>query len=263
MLLSHLQAVEDHLGPRARALASNEERRAAFVQTFAEPMFGGELRLRRGAVVGLAAAPDAIHPVFDLLLCQWDGPAMVLADGQPAWLAETVVATVSLCASLDEAAMAEAVRAAAAAKRLARRALTGGQGPVPPLRSYLVAFDGPASMQQAHVWMKLAYRRQGVDEADLPLTGAERAGVASPGLDGVFVLGRGFLNFDNVEVGLITDEARADTFGMCWAVASHERGALVSLWLQLQQAVTAMAGRRLDPRACAEGFSVPALRYAN
>ena len=263
MLLSHLQAVEDVLTPRARALASNDERRAAFVQAFAEPMFGGELRLRHGAVVGLAGAPDASHPVFDLLLCQWDGPSLALADGRPAWLAETVVATVHLCASLDEAAVADAVRAAAAAKRLERRALKGGDGPPPPLRSYLVAFDGPAAMQQAHVWLKLAYRRQGVEEADMPATGAERAGVASPALDGVFVLGRGFLNFDNVEVGLLTDEARADTFGMCWAVATHERGALVSLWLQLQQAITAMAGRRLDPRACTAGFAVPVLRYAN
>lgn len=262
MLLAHLQTVEDTLTRRGRALTTVEECRHAFVQAFAEPMFGGELRMRQGAVVDHAGQPDAAHPHFDLLLCQWDGPALALAGGGAAWLAETVVATVALCPTLNEAVMADAVRAAAAAKRLDRSGLQGGPH-APPLRSYLVAFDGPADPQQAHTWLKLAYRRQGVDEADLPPTGAERMQVASPGLDGVFVLGRGFLNFDNVEVGLLTDAARADTFGMCWAVATHERGALVSLWLQLQQAITAMAGRRLDPRVCTAGFAVPVLRYAN
>lgn len=263
MLLAHLQAVEDALIARAPALSSPEQRRQAFVQSFAEPMFGGELRLRHGAVVGRDGLRDADHPVFDLLFCPWDGPALALADGTPAWLAETVVATVTLCPVLDEAAMAEAARLAAAAKRLDRSGLRGGDDPAPPLRSYLVALDGPADMQQVHIWLKLAYRRHGISEADLPSSLAERLPVASPALDGVFVLGRGFLNFDNVEVGFITDEARADTVGMCWAVATHERGALVSLWLQIHQAATAMAGRRLDARSASAGFAVPGLRYAN
>lgn len=259
MILTHLQTLESQLVARLRGAAPAELAKAV-LNGFAEPMFGGTARLRPGAVVGLASLPDDAAPRFDLVMSTWDAPTLALADGSAAWLTDSVLAGIQLVPQIDEDAMAAAVCTAAAAKALQRRAV----GPVaPPLRCYLLAADGPANMLHTHAMLKLAYRRQGVTEADMPETGAERCRVGSPALDGVFVLGQGFLNFDNMPFGLLTDEARALAFGACWAVATSPDGSLVSLWLQLQQAVDAMAGHHLDLAACAEGFAVPGLRFAN
>lgn len=266
MLSTHLHSVESALIDQAQAAAAGVPAGAtpltgpltlAVAHQFLEPMFGGALRVASGALVGPASLPSEPQPVFDALLCTWEAPRLALADGQPAWLADTVVASLSLAPVLDAPAVARAVKAAAAAK--ARSSTQDGPG----LRCYLLAADGPSDMQRVHGWLKLAYREQGIEEPDMPPTGDARCGIASPALDGVFVLGRGFLNFDNVAVGFLTDESRELAFGLCWAVCRAERGALMSLWLQLQQAANATAGRQVDPRAWIAGFKVPDLRYAN
>jgi hypothetical protein len=266
MLSTHLHSVEGALIDQAQAaIAALPPGTApaagpltlALARQFLEPMFGGALRVASGALVGPDSLPSEPHPLFDALLCSWEAPRLTLADGQAAWLADTVVASVSVAPVLDQAAMTRAVKAASSAKALA------GTQDGPGLRCYLLAADGPPDMQRVHGWLKLAYREQGIEEPDMPPTGDARCGIASPALDGVFVLGRGFLNFDNVAVGFLTDESRELAFGLCWAVCRAERGALMSLWLQLQQAANAAAGRQIDPRAWIAGFKVPDLRYAN
>lgn len=257
MLPAHLHTVEAALIDQARASPAIGPVTVALARSFLEPMFGGALRVASGVLVGTTSPPEGPHPAFDALLCTWEAPRLALADGQTAWFADTVVASISVVPVLDQAAVAQAVKAAAAAKALA----SAHDGP--RLRCYLLAADGPPEMQRVHGWLKLAYREQGIEEPDMPTTGEARCGIASPALDGVFVLGRGFLNFDNVEVGFLTDESRELAFGLCWAVARAERGALLSLWLQLQQAANAAAGRTVDPRAYIAGFAVPDLRYAN
>ena len=268
MLLQHLNDVEQGLRELARSAPPPDQLRQAFVAQFAEPMFGGEWRVDAGCVVERHALPKAAPPAFDLLLCHRHGPRLAQAGGGAACLAESALAGITLVPVLDEAALGAAVRTARAAKVLDRGALRLSRPgdtatPAPPLRCHLVAFDGPADMPLVHQWLKRDYREQGIVEPDLPPTGEERCRWASPALDGVFVLGRGFLNFDNAPVGFITDEVRLATFGLCWAIATSDRHGLFSLWLQLAQAAAAFADWRLDPAACVTGFEVTGLRYGN
>lgn len=267
MLLQHLNGVEERLRALARDAVTPAALRQAFAGQFVEPMFGAEWRVDAGRLVGRLGEPGAAPAVFDLLLCQRSGPRLQQADGGVACFAESALAAITLVPTLDEASLVAAVRTARAAKLLDRTALRphrpGEAGQPPPLRCHLVAFDGPPDMPLVHQWLKRAYREQAIDEPDLPPTGDERCQWASPALDGVFVLGRGFLNFDNLPFGFITDEVRAATFGLCWAIASSERHGLLALWLQLEQAAAAFSGWRLDPAAFVNGFEVKGLRYGN
>jgi hypothetical protein len=278
MLLHHLAELEGNLLAAARgqpAQADPSRLRDTLVETWLEPLFGGELLIEAGELCDTDSLPDAPRPTFDLLLCQRHAPRLRRPGAASVLLAETVVAAIKLVPRLDEAAMAQAVQAARAAKLLKRTALRAvADGPVrddcpagspaglPGLPCHLLAFDGP-DLQTTHRWLKNAYHAAGVTEAQLPLTGLERCAVASPALDGVYVLGQGFLNFDNMPWGFCTDEVRASPFGATWAIGLGERGSLASITLQLQLAATAMAGLRLDPRPYTEAFRMPGLRFGN
>lgn len=278
MLLHHLAELEGDLLAAAQdqlAQADPALLREALVQTWLEPLFGGEWLIEAGELCDTDSLPGAPRPAFDLLLCQRHAPRLRRPGAATVLLAETVVAALKVVPRLDQAAMAQAVQAARAAKLLKRSALRAlADGPVrddrpvgtpdglPGLPCHLLAFDGP-DVQTTHRWLKEAYHAAGVTEAKLPLTGLERCRVASPALDGVYVLGQGFLNFDNMPFGFCTDEVRASPFGATWAMGLGERGSLASATLQLQLAATAMAGLRLDPRPYTEAFWMPGLRFGN
>jgi hypothetical protein len=134
------------------------------------------------------------------------------------------------------------------------RSFSAGYMP-PAVLSYVVAYDGPAKMETIHGWIKEAYRELRIEEPDMP-AGGSRSHIASPALDGVFLLGKGFLNFDNVPYGFITDEIRKQHPEIRWAIISAARGSLLSLFLQLTVSTSHVEGAWLNPLPYLQNFRV-------
>lgn len=133
-------------------------------------------------------------------------------------------------------------------------------GYIPPsILSFVVAYDGPAKMETAHVWVKEAYKSQGLVEPTLPEN--DRVAIAGPALEGVFVLGRGFLNLDNAPYGFIPAQVRKEYPEVCWAIAQSERGSLLSLFLLLTVATSNVEGAWLNPLPYLEPFRVHDLQF--
>lgn len=206
-----------------------------------------------------ATSPEALaqHLAADLVRPFFGAQAHRVVCEPPAQApVPDVVALIQVASRLDEASMAAAVQRA--------RQLKAERGAAAPrLAVHLLALDGPTRMVDAHGLLKKTYADHGIVDADLPPTGEERLVVPSPGLDGVFVPGRGFLNFDNVPIGFLSDEARMTLPGLTWAICQTERGALMSLALQLHQAGLAWADPATDLAGALAGFSVPNLRFGN
>ncbi len=243
---------------------------------FCEPMFGSELFCAGGRVVDSRSSPEAPHAHADILLCNGTGPRLEVDGLSDCMLAESVVAAIFVAPVLDQQSMNNAVASARSVKALRRNGLllAGAslcEAPVAAadddkarvIACFLVAFDGPSDMAESHIWLKTAYRSHGISEPDMPDTGEQRQRLASPGLDGVFVLGRGHLNFDNVPLGVFDDEARLTGLGSCWGIVNAERGSLLSLFTQVNQAATALAGSRLDPRPYLRHASTVTVRLGN
>ncbi len=277
MLVEHLGALEKRLLDMFKAESSAPC--DLLLREYFEPLFGADLMVGAGRVVDSRSEADAPQVGADILLCRRHGPRLQLDGLSDCFLAESVVAAISVTPYLDGAQMARAVSAARSIKQLRRSSLraTGGAAQAESaelpdtelsdatlaIPCFVLAFDGPQQMDAVHVALKHAYREHGIEEADLPDTGAERLQFASPAVDGVFVLGRGFLNFDNTAFGFFDDAARHDSFGACWSIASAEQGSLVSLFMQISLAADALAGTRLDPRPYLGGFSASRLRVGN
>src|SRR5690606_20936848 len=133
------------------------------------------------------------------------------------FLIESVSSTIEVKSTLDQAGLVQAARAARRIKELPvnkSTAFAAGYIPPKPL-AFLVAYDGPATMGTVFNWIETFHKDEKIFVDDLPLNAAARQSVPSPSLDGVFVLGKGFLYFDNVPFGF-ANEHRLQNPRMKW-----------------------------------------------
>ena len=274
MLVDHLAKLEKRLQSWSDAEPTTP--RELMAGEFCQPMFGAERVVSSGRIVDCRSQPHAQHVEADILVCRPQCPRLDVDGLSDCLLAESVVAAITVLATLDVDSMSAAVSGARTVKALQRSGLLrAGAGFADPARAdqpdesltaipcYVVAFDGPQDMGLVHVWLKTAYRLQGIVEPDLPATGKQRQQVASPAVDGVFVLGRGHLNFDNMPMGFFDDESRQSAFGACWSLASTESGSLMSLFVQITMAGAALAGSHLDPRPYLQTLPTATVRLGN
>ena len=80
--------------------------------------------------------------------------------------------------------------------------------------------------------------------------------MAAPSIDGVFVLQRGFVYFDNVTSSFADNALRKATPNGKWVVGDVEAGALFLLFLFIQLAVSNFDGRFFDPGPYVAGFEI-------
>ena len=268
MLLNQLGEIERRLaesdhGDAEVADASTTRLRERVDHEFVRPMFGGALSLESGTVIDSRSAAAGLPVHAQTLLCRRDAPRLERAGEPTAWLAEGVVATLDVLPRLDAAGLSRAVEVAHRVKAL-RRSLRGND--VDEARRsipcFVLAFDGPARLDEPHIWLKRACRDQAIAEPDLPDAGTERERMPSAALDGVFVLGRGFLSFDNIDTGHVDDAARVAALGACWVIANGRSVALAVLYLRIQRALSGLNRRhvRRAPLPAAPGPQRRALR---
>jgi hypothetical protein len=124
-----------------------------------------------------------------------------------------------------------------------------------------VAYDGPAQMQTVYNWIPPIHSALGILVPDLPPDESQRLRTASPSIDGVFVLSRGFLYFDNVPTGFANAQSRGTHPNLKWVFANTASGNLLLLFLFLQMATANIEGKWLNPIPYLSSFHVPAIQF--
>lgn len=263
-----MNAVEDHLLAISRIPANAGHSlhkgtpREAFIREFLESHLNSTVAIGTGEIIDANSKPNVQRNQFDIVIYKRNYPKLDFGGGINAFLAESVVATIEVKSTVDKAGIEQAVRAARAAKQLHRsevRSFSAGYIP-PSVLSFVVAYDGPAKMETVHVWVKEAYRNQGLSEPDMPPE-SDRSRVAGPALEGVFVLGKGFLNFDNAPYGFIPKEVQKDHPNVHWAIAQSQKGSLLSFFLLLTMATSNADGSWLNPLPYLQEFRVFDLQF--
>ncbi|WP_363319528.1 DUF6602 domain-containing protein [Comamonas thiooxydans] len=265
MLYSHMKANEELLLANSKIPAISGHSlhkgtpREAFVRDFLESHLSSSLAIGTGEIIDHCSQPGDQRNQFDIVLYKRNYPKLDFGGGVNAFLAESVIATIEVKSTLDKAGIQQAVKAAHTAKQLRKsqdRAFLVGYVP-PSILSFVVAYDGPAQMTTAYKWLRDTYMEQGLKEPQMPLEGRER--IPSTALDGVFVLGKGFMNFDNSPHGFIAPEMRRERPETRWCIAQAERGSLMSLFLALTTASSCLDGAVLNPLPYLQNFRVESL----
>jgi hypothetical protein len=235
--------------------------REAFIREFLLGHLPETVAIGTGEIIDSRSAPGGKRNQFDIVIYRKSFPKLDFGGGVSGFLVESVVATVEVKSTITQAELEVAVRAAHNVKGLVPNVTTSfSAGWVPPkVLNYVVAYDGPSNMLTAYGWLPQIYANVGIQSPPLPLDEAQRLRTAAPAIDGLFVLNRGFMYFDNVPTGFASAATRTQNPQLQWLISDSESGNLLLLFLLLQSAMANLEGKWLDPAPYLTSFIVPSL----
>ncbi|GEM_PF-573825 len=270
LLKNHFDAVENQLLATSQVSANSGHTlhkgtpREAFIKTFLKKHLSEKLEIGTGEIIDCNSTSGQKRNQIDVVIYKREYPKLDFGGGISGFLAESVVATIEVKSKLTESEIKKAVNTAQTVKRLNQSFLGGGwsRGWEPPaILNFVVAYQGPAKMKTVHAWITRAYKSESIQYPVLEPSGSQRVKVASPALDAIFVLGKGFILFDNLPLSFITDQQRKTQPDLRWTITEISHGSLLMLFLILSQAIVGTWNRVFDPYRYVSGFQIDNLTY--
>jgi hypothetical protein len=245
MLKSHMDAIEQFLLSYARIQENTGHSlhkgtpREFFINEFLRDHLSENVAIGTGEVIDCGSLPAQERNQMDVVLYKRSFPKLSFGGGISGFLVESVLATLEVKSTLTEKDLSSAFHAARNVKLLKpslQHYMSMGHFP-PSILSYVVAYDGPAKMSTVRGWIPKILREREIAYPALPPTFDERIKVPAPSVDAIFVLGKGFVYFDNPLVGFVSDDFRQANPSMRWVSADVESGSLLYLFLLLTKAM--------------------------
>jgi hypothetical protein len=271
MLKAHIDAVEEHLLAISRIPANSGHPlhkgtpREAFIREFLTNHLNESVALGSGEIIDANSKPNEKRNQIDIVVFRRNYPRLNFGGNVTGFFAESVVATIEVKSSLDKAALASSIAAAKNVKQLTRSyhdSFFTAYEP-PSILNYVVAYGGPAHMETVYNWIQEVHEETNTIVPVLPIPKKDRIQQASPSLDGVFVLGKGFLHFDNMPVSFVREEFRIAAPEIRWAYADVERGSLLKLFSFLMFSILNISPKVLNPLPYLKTFQVDELRLGS
>lgn len=262
MLKTHMADVENALLATAKVPANSGHSihkgtpRESFITTFLKDHLGEHLGIGTGEVIDASSKPGEPRNQFDIVIYRKDYPRLSFGGGINAFLAESVVATISVKSTLSQEEFESDMRAAARLKSLNRSVIKSfSAGYVPPsILSYVVAYDGPARMETVYNWINKL--RTEIPYPRLTASVGERNLVSAGAIDAVFVLGKGFVHYGNAPIGFFGDQLIATDPESRWVIGELGRGSLLLLFIFLTVAGSGVSGSWLNPMPYLQGLAL-------
>lgn len=255
MLQAHLNAIEQHLLTISKIPANSGHSlhkgtpREAFVKEFLASHLSSDVAVGTGEIISAESKPSDARNQIDIIIYKKNYPKIDFGGGINAFLAESVVATIEVKSVLDRDGLEKAIKAAHTVKNLNRSVhtvFTSGYKP-PSILSYVVAYDGPTHMKTVLDWIPLIHASLQINPKPKTWPITNRYDIPSPSIDGVFVLGRGLLFFDNSPLSLATDDPGIAEVLIKWGAADTSQNNLFFLFMLLTVSLGGISGSWLNP----------------
>ncbi|MBI3048124.1 MAG: hypothetical protein HYY76_07400 [Acidobacteria bacterium] len=262
MLHSHMATVEKVLLATAQIPAGSGHPlhkgtpRESFIKEFLENHLAESLAIGQGEVISSESEAGEPRNQFDIVLYKRHFPRLTFGGGINAFLVESVVATIEVKSTLDKENLRQAVKAARNVKALKRNVSRGfwTGNPPPAVLSFVVAYDGPAQMETVRKWLEEIHAEEGLTIPDL--AAGKRYEIPSASIDGVFLLGRGFVQFDNLSIGFVSDEKRQQNPAIRYYCGTTADGTLLVFFVFLTYATAGLISEWPDLVAYLKDFTI-------
>jgi len=263
MLKAHMNAVENHLLQISKIPANTGHTlhkgtpREAFIKEFLEQHLSANVAIGTGEIIDCNSVPRGSRNQFDIVIYKRTCPKLDFGGGISGFLVESVIATIEVKSLLDQAAIDQSVIAASNVKSLSphiNQIFKAGWAPIKPL-SFVVAYDGPAQMTTAHGWIVNTHQNNSIP---FPVWNqANRIQVPGTALDGVVVLGKGFIKLNNTP--LTINNPLNPALGI-HIVSDSMDGNLLTFFLSLQEACNSVQAATLDPGPYLANVQLPNIK---
>jgi len=256
LLQAHLRAVEDVLLAQSRIPANaghplhKGTPRENFLKSFLIDHLSERVAVGQGEILDARTKKSDPRHQNDIIIYRRNFPRITFDHSISAYLAESVVATIEVKSTLSKEELVKAVRAAHDIKQLERHdhnVVSVGYRP-PSILSYVVAYDGPASMETVTGWLNPIHQELQLSYPSISFQ--NRLAIPSPSLDGIFVLGKGCVLFANSPfIFPAVEQVFQQIANVNWFFADTLTDNLMLLFLLLTNATTNIAETYLDPFA--------------
>ncbi|MEO8491766.1 MULTISPECIES: DUF6602 domain-containing protein [unclassified Pseudomonas] len=239
MLFSHMTAVEERILASSKISANSGHSlhkgtpREAFIKEFLEAHLPSTVAIGTGEIIDSSSIPNGPRNQFDIVIYRKNFPKLDLGGGISAFLVESVIATIEVKSTLDEQGLELAIKAARNAKKLQPHVFKFIQigYELPAIVNFVVAYAGPARVETAYNWINNIHESLKITSPQVKFP--ERYETPSPSIDGVFILKKGFLHFDNIPDSMTPSDIRASNPYSNWVLAESESGTLLYLFFLL------------------------------
>lgn len=261
MLQAHMRAQEQRLLASSRISANSGHNlhkgtpREAFIREFLQYHMSETIGIGTGEIIDCNSKPNEKRNQIDIVLYRRSYPKLDFGGGITCFLAESVIAIIEVKSELTEVEMGKSIEAAKNVKALSRSlSFIANEFQPPSILCYVVAYDGPASMKTVVNWFPDLHKASDIELPPMPPTNIERYKVASPGVDGVFVLGKGFIQFDNSPSCINTQDKPLTDPRLHWNVVNTKDTSLLMLFLALTTAANGCAFSWFNPTSYTRSF---------
>ena len=245
MIQSHLAAIEQtiialfKIQDNAGHSIHKGTPRELFIKNFLEKHLGSTASFGTGEIIDKNSKPKESRNQHDIIIYRNEFPKLDFQGGITAFLAESVIATIEVKSKLTQAELKKAFISAVKCKKMERNFFEGINNWHSPSKilNYVVAYDGPQNMRTVYGWIKSLESTLNIKYQEMPATQDKRVNISSPGIDGIFILGKGFIHFDNFMICNVDPKNRQENQWMKWIFADLEIGNLLLLFLNLAQII--------------------------
>ena len=184
--------------------------REAFIKQFLQSHLPETVSIGTGEIIDCQSLPGQQRNQFDIVIYKKNYPKLDFGGGISGFLIESVIATIEVKSTLTSTELENAIKAAKNSKTFIKSVTnTFSTGYIPPaILNFVVAYDGPQNMSTVNGWIPQIHDSLNISCPSLSTDHQKRMSTASPSIDGIFILERGFLYFDNVPIGFVTDTVR-------------------------------------------------------
>ncbi|WP_036139932.1 DUF6602 domain-containing protein [Luteibacter sp. 9135] len=222
--------------------------REAFVRSFLEKNVGKSVTVGQGEIIDAFSTKTQQRKQQDVVLYDSSLPRLDIGGDISSFLREGVFATVEVKSTLTKEALFEACDAGFALRHPEGSFSDAYRQSWP--RRFLVAYAGPVKMDTVFGWLEQYYRwrhtpgpqftfiEEGWSPGDeFPMRHITRSNT----LDGIFLLGVGFVLFEGFHFSLANPEpeqtGRVNVVRHGWTICDTERGALHALFVAMTDAI--------------------------
>ncbi|WP_196894923.1 DUF6602 domain-containing protein [Aureivirga marina] len=217
LLEEHFNSIEKLLIAKSK-IANNSghplhkgNAREYFIKEFLKDHIGENINIGTGEIIDNNTLITDKRNQIDIVLFNSVFPKIRFSLDVDVFLIESVNATIEIKSTLTKIELKKAIQSAANIKRLDRNVdrYINPQGTVPPrLYCHLVAFNCKVKLETVNKWFIEIEKELNLNQENFPQKLEERTSTPSQALDGIFILGKGTIIYDNLPVrfGNITQD---------------------------------------------------------
>lgn len=248
MLYEHMNTIEDTLIQLAK-ISKNAGHplhigtpRETFISSFLNDHLSENAAIGSGEIIDYRSIPKGKRNQFDIVIYRKNYPKILYGGKINCFFIESVISTIEVKSRLNKSGLDKAIRAAKNVKmlepnnmqlRMTQKNKNSFGFRPPKITNYIVAYDGPKNMETVANWLDEIHKSCDVEKVRLSSSIDEILQTPSSTIDGVFILKKGFLYFDNVPTGFGSRMDRICRPEDNWIYVNTENGTLLQLFLTL------------------------------